>query len=259
MCVFNSITKLIAPIPDVEKFDSFLFVGPHPDDIEIGAGGTVAKLAADGKKITFLIATDGRYGTDNPSITCEDLAVMRKKEAISAAELLGVTDVRFLDYPDGGNYDVFALTQDICKVICQVKPDVVFAPDFAVISEFHIDHTNVGKACANAFVMAGAKYIAEGFGLTKTVPAAIALYYTDKPNRYVKMAKYKNILFDAVKKHESQFPTQSQEEINTLKAFGLYLKFRAFRLGFRRFSTAAEGFRVLAAIHVHCCPEVNWF
>lgn len=40
-------------MPKIEALDSFLFVGPHPDDIEVACGGTVAKLASSGKKITF--------------------------------------------------------------------------------------------------------------------------------------------------------------------------------------------------------------
>ena len=51
---------LAAPVPQVEAFDSYLFMGPHPDDIEVGAGATVAKLTAAGKRVTFLILTDGR-------------------------------------------------------------------------------------------------------------------------------------------------------------------------------------------------------
>ena len=51
--------KFAAPFPKVESFERYLFLGPHPDDIEIGAGATVAALAAQGKTICFLICTDG--------------------------------------------------------------------------------------------------------------------------------------------------------------------------------------------------------
>ena len=58
-----SLTKLAlrfaAPVPKVESFSRYLFVGPHPDDIEIGAGATAARLAAEGKQVCFLICTDG--------------------------------------------------------------------------------------------------------------------------------------------------------------------------------------------------------
>ncbi len=56
--------KLAAPIPNPESFRRYLFIGPHPDDIEIGAGATVAALTAAGKHVSFLICTDGRFGLE---------------------------------------------------------------------------------------------------------------------------------------------------------------------------------------------------
>ena len=75
-------------------------MGPHPDDIEIGAGATVAALAAQGKSICFLICTDGRYGTNNlkDNISPEELIAIRRDEAIHSAAALGVNDVRFFDF-----------------------------------------------------------------------------------------------------------------------------------------------------------------
>ena len=90
--------KIAAPVPEVETFTRYLFIGPHPDDIEIGCGATVARLAAEGKQITFLIMTDGRYGDGfSDGIKGDELVSLRKKEATASAERLGVKDVRFLD------------------------------------------------------------------------------------------------------------------------------------------------------------------
>ena len=81
--------KIAAPFPKIESFQSYLFIGPHPDDIEIGAGATAAKLASMGKKITFLILTDGRYGDgSSDGVKGDDLAELRKQESIRAAECL---------------------------------------------------------------------------------------------------------------------------------------------------------------------------
>ncbi|MBQ9863559.1 MAG: PIG-L family deacetylase, partial [Lachnospiraceae bacterium] len=54
--------KIATPIPKIESFENYLFIGPHPDDIEIGAGATVSKLVKLGKKVSFLICLDGRFG-----------------------------------------------------------------------------------------------------------------------------------------------------------------------------------------------------
>ena len=99
--------RFAAPAPKVEAFDRYLFIGPHPDDIEVGAGATAAKLVAAGKQVCFLICTDGRYGLEHApeSTTPEALIELRKAEAVASAKLLGVEDVRFLEFSDGGFYD----------------------------------------------------------------------------------------------------------------------------------------------------------
>ena len=75
MSILKQIILHAAPLPQLENYSRFLFIGPHPDDIEIGAGATAAKLAAAGKELCFLICTDGRYGFDNLSepMTPEEL------------------------------------------------------------------------------------------------------------------------------------------------------------------------------------------
>ena len=87
----DKILELIAPLPDVEKYDRFLFIGPHPDDIEIGAGATVCKIKRTNKnaKIKFLICTDGGAGTSDPDMTAEQVAEIRAKESKESADFLG--------------------------------------------------------------------------------------------------------------------------------------------------------------------------
>ena len=97
------IVKNVMKTPDLLSFQRYLFIGPHPDDIEIGAGATAAALVKAGKEVCFLICTDGRYGTDNCRDYTEDaLAKVRQEEAVSSAAALGVTDVRFGLLSDGG-------------------------------------------------------------------------------------------------------------------------------------------------------------
>ena len=140
MSLTKLVLKLAAPLPKIETFRRFLFIGPHPDDIEIGAGATAAKLAAMGKQICFLICTDGRYGTGQTPLRGEELAAERQKEAIRSAAKLGVTDVRFLELSDGGFYTEADLKSGIAQVISSFQPQVLFAPDPCVRSECHTDH-----------------------------------------------------------------------------------------------------------------------
>ena len=160
--------KFAAPFPKVQSFNRYLFVGPHPDDIEIGAGATVAALTAQGKKICFLICTDGRYGTVNlkEEVSEKELIATRKDEAVRSAAALGVKDVRFLELSDGGFYDTDELLRLIAGVISDFQPDVIFAPDPAPASECHIDHLNVGKAVRTLAVNAANPGIMKKLGAT---------------------------------------------------------------------------------------------
>ena len=103
MSLTKQIVQKVMKAPQIGGFRRYLFIGPHPDDIEIGAGATAAALTKAGKEVCFLICTDGRYGTDNcRELTGDDLAAKRKEEAIASAALLGVRDVRFGELSDGG-------------------------------------------------------------------------------------------------------------------------------------------------------------
>ena len=248
--------RFAAPFPKVQSFERYLFVGPHPDDIEIGAGATVAALAAQGKSICFLICTDGRYGTVNmkDSVTEEELIAIRKDEAIRSAAALGVTDVRFLNLSDGGFYDFDDLVKQIAGVISSFKPDVMFAPDPAPASECHIDHLNVGKAVRTLAVNADNPGIMKKLGADACAVKAVAFYMTAKPNVYMKTTGYlKKQLAALFENHLSQY----QEGCADRKAIELYLKLRARDFGFCSFKLTAEGFRMLGVTHMHCLPEAG--
>ena len=140
--------SLAAPVPRPGEFRRCLFIGPHPDDIEIGAGATAARFAAEGKQVSFLICLDGRFGLENApaGTTPEELAAIRRRESIRSAAALGVSNVRFLGLSDGGLYDREELLRGMARVIGEVKPEIIFAPDPFVASECHADHLNVGEA-----------------------------------------------------------------------------------------------------------------
>ena len=248
--------KFAAPVPKPDQFGRYLFVGPHPDDIEIGAGASVAALADQGKKICFLICTDGRYGDTNApkELTREDLIELRKEEAVKSAAVLGVTDVRFLELSDGGFYTQDELLRGIAAVISDFRPDILFAPDPFVSSECHTDHLNVGRAVRALAVSAGNKGIMEKLGAAAAPVQAVAYYMTAKPNAYIKttgcLQKQIHAVFD---NHLSQYPEGSEDAA----AIQLYLKLRAVDFGIRSFHKTAEGFRVLGSLHMHCLPEAG--
>ena len=257
MSLTGFVVKKFVPLPKVESFQKYLFVGPHPDDIEIGAGATIAKLTQQGKKVIFLICTDGRYGEALAGgLRGARLAEKRREECIRSAKVLGVKDVRFLDLEDGGNYKKKELLQGIAQVLADVQPDIVFAPDPEVKTEAHIDHLNVGKAIKALACLAPYPGIMKRYlgGQEIGVPVqAVAFYMTASPNRYVKTKDLIKKQFQAIDCHASQYPA----EADATKQLKLYLKVRAVDFGLRTLSPAAEGFRVLAQVHMHCLPEAE--
>lgn len=256
MSLTSLVLKMAAPLPKVEQFQRYLFVGPHPDDIEIGAGATAAKLVEMGKQVCFLICTDGRFGTVHTpkEMTTEELVEIRKRESIESAAKLGVTDVRFLGLSDGGFYEEKELLRGIANVVGEFQPDMVFAPDPCVISECHRDHLNVGNAAKQIACFGPYEGIMEGYGAKGAPVQAVAFYMTAKPNRYVKIKGQFKKQIDAVfTSHLSQFPEGCADG----EAIKMYLNVRSRDFGLRSLKGRAEGFRVLDGLHMHCLPEAG--
>src|SRR5438874_1373558 len=77
--------------------DRVLVVAAHPDDIEFGAAGTVARWVDGGSEVRYLLVTRGDKGSDDPSVDSAELATRREREQRSAAAEIGATGVDFLD------------------------------------------------------------------------------------------------------------------------------------------------------------------
>ena len=255
MSLTSLIIRIAAPEPKIDAFESYLFVGPHPDDIEVGAGATAARLVSLGKKVTFLICTDGRFGLEHApeGTTPEMLAKIRREESRAAAAHLGVTDVRFLDLSDGGLYELADLKRGIAQVIGEVQPDIVFAPDPDVKSECHEDHLNVGRAVKNLAFFAPFGEIMETYGAKAAPVKAVGFFMTARPNRFIGTKKTEKRREEALLLHQSQFP----EDSDAFRQLKLYLMTRGRAFGFRTFKGRAEGFRIHGVTSMHCLPEAE--
>jgi LmbE family N-acetylglucosaminyl deacetylase len=136
---------------DEPKFDSVLVVSAHPDDPEFSAGATVAKLARDGARVTYVICTDGTQGGEDPKQSDRELKAIREKEQRAAAKVLGVKKVEFLGYKDGHLSHTLALRKDIVRMIRKHKADLVITHlpgrllDISMAGS-HPDHIAVGEA-----------------------------------------------------------------------------------------------------------------
>ena len=266
MGITKTVLKLAAPLPAIEKYDRYLFVGPHPDDIEIGAGATAVKLASMGKTVCFLIVTDGRYGDGHlwEGVSEEEVIRIRKEESLGSANYLGVTDVRFLDFSDGGFYEEKDMCRAIAQVIGDFKPQVIFAPDPCVSSECHVDHLNVGNVIRRLAYVAPYQGIMKGYGADIAPVEALAYYMTAKPTRFVGTTGFfKRQCRSILRFHKSQFFDLSSGYETKVSGKGdfatieLYLRLRALDFGLRSGHLMAEGFRVLGRTHMHCLPEAG--
>lgn len=111
--------------PDYEA----MVIGAHPDDDDIGVGGTSALWAKQGKKIVWVVMTDGAEGSEVPSLIDTDLMLAREQEQRMACEVLGVQAVEFLRFSDGHLTNSEAARKAIVRLIRQYRPRVVFTHD----------------------------------------------------------------------------------------------------------------------------------
>jgi LmbE family N-acetylglucosaminyl deacetylase len=141
--------------PTLPEGNRVLVVMAHPDDAEFGCGGTIAKWAAAGKEINYLLCTSGDKGSSDPNINPFQLAKTRRAEQVNAAHALGARDVAFLSYEDGTLTNTLALRRDIVREIRRFRPDAVICQDptmrFGGTRYLnHPDHRAAGDACLDA-------------------------------------------------------------------------------------------------------------
>ena len=114
---------------DSYKGKVVLAIGAHPDDIEFGCGGTMAKLAAEGARLYFAVATDGNRGSRQHEFEKSALVASRKQEQQVAAKLLGASEVIFLDEEDGNLMADLSFKEKVVRLVRRIKPDMIFTHD----------------------------------------------------------------------------------------------------------------------------------
>lgn len=248
--------KELIPIPDLEKCKSILCIQPHPDDNEVGAGGTIAKLAADGCHVTYLTVTDGRIGSTDPEIGIEDMINTRRREAEESASILGVKERIFLNYPDAGYIDEKELTSRIVRIIREVEPEFVMTVDPFLPYEAHPDHRRVGMAAAEAClfsVFPNFYSYGETFNGKSWDVKGVAFYNTAYPNRFISITDTWNLKIRSIGAHKSQFSGEMFE------FYKMYFEFKAREIGKNCGFEMAEGFKVFTPMLLHANVDaINW-
>jgi LmbE family N-acetylglucosaminyl deacetylase len=127
-----------------------MVVTPHPDDAEFGVAGTVVKLTREGKKVVYVVCTNGDKGTSDRNMKPEELAKIREKEQLDAAGLLGVTEVEFMRLPDQGLEDTLEFRKAFVRLIRQYRPEIVVTANPYRKYMWHRDHRITGQVVLDA-------------------------------------------------------------------------------------------------------------
>ena len=230
-----------------ERVEKVLCVQPHPDDVDVAAGGTIAKLTRKGVEVIYVTMTDGRLGSHDPSMDPEELARIRRSEQEEAAKLLGVKKVVWLGYKDGELKPTLDARRELVKLVREFKPDMVLAPDPWLTYEAHPDHRAAGIIAAEA-VLYSSIPLAPPRNLRPHAVRYIAFYWTRKPNTFIDVTDYLDLKLKAIRAHKSQFSAAPFIE-EVLKFF---MRLAAIRAGISGEAAYAEPFKVLTPFHLHC-------
>ena len=144
----------MADVPADAAIARILSITAHPDDVDFGAAGTIAQWTDAGLEVIYCVVTDGDAGGSDEDIPRAKMASLRRAEQVAAAKCVGVTDVRFLGYPDGQVEATIDLRRDLARVIRQVRPDRVVSSsperNYLRLGASHPDHRAVGSATLDA-------------------------------------------------------------------------------------------------------------
>jgi len=184
-----------------------LVIGAHPDDNEFGAGGTSAKLAAQGWDVTFIIVTNGNKGSHNPDMSSYTLSATREQEQRAAAAVLGVTRVIFLRNNDGELEPTPALRAEVALYIRHFKPNAVYTHDPWKQYMLHPDHRAVGFAVIEGIVSARDHLFMPGLGqigITVWRPEALFLWSAEQPDYVEDVSGFVDQKIAALIEHHTQ-------------------------------------------------------
>ncbi|MBN1623104.1 MAG: PIG-L family deacetylase [Clostridia bacterium] len=218
-----------------------LAIGCHPDDLEIGCGGTLAKYAKLGNDVFMCHVANGNMG--HKVIMPDELAEKRTAEAESAGKVLGAREVINIDIPDlTVSSDNIETVKKVIAVIRYVKPDVIIthSPE-----DYMRDHLETGKIVFDASFSSSVPHFGNQDDFHDRI---VPLYYMDTlagvgflPEEYVDVTGTIEKKLEAVNRHETQVKWMKDHDgIDFLDFVKTVSKFRGLQCGV----DYAEGFRL---------------
>jgi LmbE family N-acetylglucosaminyl deacetylase len=184
-----------------------LAIAAHPDDIEFGAGATLAKWAADGCQLVHLVCTDGAKGSWDPDEDPARLVALRQEEQRTASRALGGTGACvFLGWPDGELESGLRQRWEVAYWIRRHRPDVVLGHDPWRRYRLHPDHRNAGYLATEGIVAARDPHFFPEQNLPHHRPSALLLWEADEADHVEVVGEAAaEAKVAALLAHESQF------------------------------------------------------
>jgi len=236
------------------KLDILAF-GAHPDDVELGCGGTIAKEIASGKKVGIIDLTRGELGTRGS-------AEIRDQEANAAAKILGVSVRENLNMRDGFFINDEAHQLEIIRMIRKYQPKIVLCN---AIDDRHIDHGKGSKLVSDACFLSGLIKVETEFEGEKQAafrPKMVYHYIQWKnitPDFVVDITGYNDVRVEAIMAYGSQFYNPNTNEPETpiaTKNFLESLNTRPQDLGRLIGTDFGEGFTVERYLAVNSLADL---
>ena len=199
-----------------------MVVVAHADDAEWGCSGTVALWCKRGVEVTYVVCTDGGKGSDEPDMTSERLAQIRRKEQLAAAKVLGVKEVVFLGYEDAMLQANLELRRDVVRQIRKFKPDILITqnPSRSIKDAKYIDHPDhlaTGEATMSAVFPAARdrltfpELLEEGLAPHK-VKELLIMDWNDFADTWIDVSESIATAIEALNQHRSQgIPGEADE------------------------------------------------
>ncbi len=238
------------------KLDILVF-GSHPDDAELGAGATIAKEIANGKKVGIVDLTRGELGT-------RGTPELRDREAKKAGEILGLSVRINLEFADGFFVNDKEHQLQVIEVIRRYRPEIVLCN---AVEDRHIDHARGSKLVSDACFLSGlvkvdSKWVGDDEWQEPWRPKQVYHYIQWKnlePDFVVDVSDFIDKKMEAIHAYASQFYDPKSKEPATpisSKNFTESIRYRARDLGRLVGVEYAEGFTVERHIGVHHLSDI---
>lgn len=244
----------LLPNPELLSYKTILCVQPHPDDNEIGMGGTLLQYKERGAMIAYCTVSQGKGGSN--TLRSEELVKIRQNELRKAGEHVGASSFHQLNLSDSHYPDEKEITEQLVAVIREVKPDVVFTVDPYLMYEAHPTHRKTGMAVLEACMFASMKHFPKPDASTEVKVhrvQTIAFYASAKPNVLIDISSTFERKLEAIFKHESQFDAQGKAQLSQ------YLDMQASAFGQKLSVEKAEAFKVLPMVLTHMMIESEMY